>query len=331
MTKDNKLEKIVDDLMKDFDAMMTTPEVTPELKKHVAELTIVPRSEHGPLIWNNQDGNYEDTPDPDQALSDRRVDQINMECLKIRNKTKRGDMYFYKEVNGYYLHYFDSNNMTDEDRRAFLDKKFCHNYDVAYSLHRKHLFKMQKAAQMKVKNLRRDLAAYLTLPQNDVIHEDETAELDNVYNWMLYQTQFDSMKWWQISKAYRRRAMILELVVRYFLETWQTATVLTQEQLQKWFIEEHKGWQVLLEKQIIFIVLSDQTPLVFWDLLFEHVQSLVGTRSVIFVSDKDAKTVLPKELADEYRRCARPIVRQYSKLDKTTYKFQHKSPRLKVD
>ena len=190
---------------------------------------------------------------------------------------------------------------------------------------------MQRAAELTVKNLRRDLAAYLKIPQSDFLQDDERAELDNVYNWMIYQTQFDSMKWWQIPRAYKRKTMLMELIVRYFIETWQTATVLTQDQLLKWFSKDHRGWEVLLDKQVIFIQLSETVPLSFWDLLLERIQSLIGVSSVIFIHDKDAKTILPKELAEEYRRCAMPIARPNSKLDKTTYKFQYQSPRLKVE
>jgi hypothetical protein len=323
--------KTKDELLAEFDGLFSNPDTTPEQKSHVAELHTVARTEHGPLKWDNEDGNWgEDTPPPDSAKADRMVEMISNSCEQIRKQTPRADTYFYKELKGYFLHLFDSTLMTDEDRRSFLDDKYCHNYDNAYCAHRLHLFRMQQSAKMKLRNMERDLAAYLKLPKGgQPLHDDEQIEIHNIYQWMVSQTQFDSMKWLQLPRSYNRRQIFYELMVRFFIETWQTATLVTQEQLQKWFCNNQNGWKVMLEKDVIFIVLDDTTPLTFWDFLLDHLQPLCASRSVIFISTQTAAIALPKELRAEYRRCAMPMVDPNSKIDKSTYQFEYDAPPLK--
>lgn len=323
MNSDDRSKQFWDSIKENGDKKLSDDE-----RKHVEELFVVPTTKRGALTWNKADDDLcGEVPAPASAEESRqRFEYVNQECAAIMSQNRRADTYILRCLNDNMLLGFDA--LPDADKKLILDSRYGAVDDMAYRKHRTQLHQVKRQAESVVRQHRSNLETYMKIPANCELASDEQDELSNLYSWLLYQLNFDSIKWLQIPRSYNRPKMLTELMIRLFIEAHFACTFLQAEQIQGWFARDVNGWRLLLEKQVIFIAIRKLMPVSFWDLLFEELQRLVTSRkSVVFVHHEDV--CFPGEMVDEYRTLAMLQNHTYCenlRIDRTSYQFQYKSP-----
>jgi len=304
------------------------PKISEDERAHITELVTVPQTKRTSLRWNKDDNDlFAECPEPfSQSEALQRLEYNKALCQDFWSVCKRGDSYLQKCLQDHRLTSFDA--LDEEDQKLVLDHRQGSIDDLSYRKHRTELHQAKIQAESTVRRHRRDLEAYLKLPSSCELADDEEAELNNLYQWLLFQINFDSIKWLQIPRTYNRTKMICEVMMRLYIDGHFSCTFLQGDQIQSWFKKDVNAWRLLLEKNIIFIALRKEMETVFWDLLFDEVQRLVtGGKSVIFISDKGP--AFPTDLLDEFRSVALPLNKTFCKnmkFDRQSFEFQYTAP-----